>query len=134
MSKPLFKLKERMPPIIAGGEPTREPVNRQAALVTRRASWLERPLPPERPPVGAFDRMKSELDELKGTTRSQKAEIVALRRRVSLLQQDVDREKQRVADAVALAEAHLKNCSESERAGKEKLMKKLKAFSLIIDT
>lgn len=71
------------------GDPTREPVNRQAALITAKASWLHQPMPPEPPPKREIETLREENARLKATNTSIIAENSTLRRRVERLQQQL---------------------------------------------
>lgn len=63
------------------GDPTREPVNRQAALIIAPAHWLHKPLPPEPAPVNELERLRAENATLKATNTNIVAENSALRKR-----------------------------------------------------
>lgn len=69
------------------GNPTRTPVNLQAALVVAKASWIHKPLPPETAPVGELEQLREENTKLKATNVNIVAENSTLRRRVERLQQ-----------------------------------------------
>lgn len=52
-----------VPPKVVG-DPTREPVNKQAAMIVTPAAWWAKPLPPEAEPARNYLRMKAELDRV----------------------------------------------------------------------
>lgn len=74
------------PPKVVG-DPTRTPVNLQAALIVQKASWIHKPLPPELAPVGELEKLREENSKLKLTNGNIVAENSTLRRRVERLQQ-----------------------------------------------
>tara|TARA_R110000868_G_scaffold267108_1_gene526381 strand:+ start:1416 stop:1838 length:423 start_codon:yes stop_codon:yes gene_type:complete len=80
------------PPKVVG-DPTRTPVNLQAALIVQKASWIHKPLPPELAPVGELEQLREENAKLKATNANIVAENSALRKRVTLLQKLVEAKK-----------------------------------------
>lgn len=80
------------PPKVVG-DPTRTPVNLQAALVVQKASWIHKPLPPELAPIGELEQLREENAKLKATNTNIVAENSALRKRVTLLQRLVEAKK-----------------------------------------
>jgi len=74
------------PPKVVG-DPTRAPVNLQAALVVSKASWIHKPLPPEIAPIGELEQLREENAKLKATNMNIVAENSTLRRRVERLMQ-----------------------------------------------
>ena len=70
------------------GDPTREPVNKQAAMLITRAHYLELPpLPPAGPPKGEVEKLRTENTVLKAKNENLLAENIALKRKVEKLQQ-----------------------------------------------
>ena len=67
------------------GDPTREPVNRQAALMTAKAGWLYQPLPPEAPIKPELERLREENARLKLVNENLVKTVAVLERRVALL-------------------------------------------------
>lgn len=82
--------KSKPPKVI--GDPTREPVNRQAALIASRSNWLSHPpLPPAEPPKGELEKLREENATLKATNINVIAENSALKRRIERLSVLVNR-------------------------------------------
>lgn len=64
------------------GDPTREPVNKQAAMLITRAHYLELPpLPPSEPPKGLIEKLQEENSKLKAVNASLISENNALRKK-----------------------------------------------------
>ena len=80
------------PPKVVG-DPTRTPVNLQAALIVQKASWIHKPMPTELAPVGELEKLREENAKLKATNANIVAENSALRKRVTLLQKLVEAKK-----------------------------------------
>ena len=71
--------KPRPPRVI--GDPTREPVNRQAALMTAKAGWLYQPLPPAPPIKPELERLREENARLKLVNANLVKTVAVLERR-----------------------------------------------------
>ncbi len=67
------------------GDPTREPVNRQAALLTMKAGWLYQPLPPEAPPKDSIEKLREENAKLTAQNARLTAHVATLQRQVDRL-------------------------------------------------
>lgn len=70
-------------------DPTRTPVNRQAAMLIASPSWLTKPLPASAPPRGELEKLREENTKLKATNEQIVKENSALRRTVERLRQMV---------------------------------------------
>ena len=78
--------KPQAPKVI--GDPTREPVNKQAAMLITRAHYLELPpLPPAGPPKGELEKLREENAVLRAKNENLLAEKIVLKRKVEKLQQ-----------------------------------------------
>lgn len=64
------------------GDPTREPVNKQAALIIAKANWLSKPLPVEEAPKSELEKLREEVAVLRARCASVIAENKALKRRL----------------------------------------------------
>ena len=74
----------RPPPKVIG-DPTREPVNKQAAMLIARAGWMSKPLPPETLPRGEVERLREENSKLKTINIGVIAENSILLKRIAKL-------------------------------------------------
>lgn len=63
-------------------DPTREPVNKQAAMMTARASWLCQPMPAETAPVSELEKLREDNARLLAANKNLTAENNALRRKL----------------------------------------------------
>jgi hypothetical protein len=81
---PVIKAPIPKPPRVIG-DPTRTPVNRQAAMLLSKPTWLTDPLPPELPKTSELPRLREENVKLKATNERLVAENSSLRRRVERL-------------------------------------------------
>jgi hypothetical protein len=72
------------PPRVVG-DPTRTPVNRQAALMLSKPSWLNDPLPPELPKQPELPKLREENARLRQVNETLVGQNSALRRRVEML-------------------------------------------------
>lgn len=69
------------------GDPTREPVNLQAALMCAKASWIHHPpLPAEDPPKPKIELLMRENSDLKTVNKNIIAENAALKRKIESLE------------------------------------------------
>ena len=64
------------------GDPTRTPVNLQAARLTMKASWLYQPLPAQEPPRGGLDKLREECAALRLAVKNLTMENKAMRRKL----------------------------------------------------
>lgn len=80
----LLRVKDVMPkaPRVVG-EPTRDPVNMQAALITRKAAWIYQPLPPESAPKGELEKLRQECEQMKKASAQQIAHLAYLKKRLA---------------------------------------------------
>lgn len=64
------------------GDPTRTPVNRQAAMMTAKAGWLYQPFPAESPARPALEKLIEEINRLKTVNATMASENLALRKKL----------------------------------------------------
>jgi hypothetical protein len=70
------------------GDPTREPVNRETALLLRKATWIERPPWTPEPKLESINELKAELKEMKTKHQNLKMELEATRLRLVKAKKD----------------------------------------------
>ena len=73
------------------GDPTREPINRQAALICSKAAWIYHPMPPEVPPKSNVELLMHENSELKLINKNIIEENSALKRKIEKLKNELSK-------------------------------------------
>lgn len=83
--------------------PTREPVNRQAALIMRRANWINQPPIAETVSAERYEAMKIENEQQKLKIWAQKNEINVLNKKLVKIKREHQESKKHLEEVIAEA-------------------------------
>lgn len=134
--KPLVSLKDfipkHKPPRVVGGDPVREPINMQAALITRKATWIEKPLPPEPEPLENIKRLKEELVSEKWKNLQLAGQVAAMQKKMDKCKAEYFETLSNLKLLIARAEEKIRMDPSDEN--KVRILRKLKTLSRVIDS
>lgn len=119
------------PPKIVGGDPVREPINLQTALVMRRASWIHQPQPDN---LGKeILELKKENADLKRQLQATRLQEAALQKKMAKMREQVEAGLQKVQRLIEAYEKRIDLLTGEERERSEKVLRKKKTLLKLLD-
>lgn len=111
--------------------PTREPINRQSALVMRKASWIEQPIADSPENKEELMSLREEVKQLKAKSIAQAQHLTGLRKQIDRYRSDLDDAAKRLSELSEKLSGQANEATGQDRINKEKAAKRAKTLAVL---
>lgn len=111
--------------------PVREPINRQAAFIMRKAKWIEQPIPDSPENKAELTQLREEVKQLKAKNIAQAQHLTSLRKRCDKYEADLKSAQRRMEDAAKQLSEKASNATGEEKEKLEKASKRAATMALL---